>query len=62
MQAPMRFSFRDLYPELAGLATGERGTPELADRVALGVRAPQAGRRWITVLVLVGLLILFRYV
>jgi len=64
----MKFTFNELYPEVAGITTRERGIPDLADRVALGARvtpnqvAKANGRRWVSVLVLVGLLILFRYV
>lgn len=64
----MKFTFRELYPELVGVTTSGRGIPDLADRVALGARvtpnqvAKANGRRWVSVLVLVGFLILFRYV
>ena len=71
MAEPMRFTFRDLYPGGEGLATAEKGVPEVEDKVALGVRVIQRveqeqrvvnGRKWITLFALVALLILFRYI
>jgi len=71
MSEVMRFSFRDLYPGGEGLATAEKGVPEVEDKLALGVRILQEyeqekrvvnGRKWITLFVLLAVLVMFRYI
>lgn len=65
----MRFSFRDLYPGGEGLTTRDRTVPEIEDKIALGAKVLHVdeevrmnGRKWVTIVILLGLLVMFRYV